>query len=219
MTETNTPLASGDDPRILKESGLAAAVASLIESALEGLGFRLVRVKVGGQDGTTLQIMAERPDGTMSVDDCEEVSHTVSAILDVEDPIPGAYNLEVSSPGIDRPLVRLGDFSRWSGYHARIEMAVAAQGRKRFRGVLKGVEGKNARLEREEVPEGEESDVLLPVSDMAEARLILTDALIREALRREKQAAKALKAVSKENNDTESEDAPKRAQRRTSSPK
>ncbi|MGL4240125.1 MAG: ribosome maturation factor RimP, partial [Beijerinckiaceae bacterium] len=108
------------EPRLIIEQGLAARVAALIEPAIEGLGYRLVRVKISGQDGCTVQIMAERDDGTMAIDDCEAVSRAVSPILDVEDPLDRAYRLEISSPGIDRPLVRSGDFARWLGHDAKI---------------------------------------------------------------------------------------------------
>ena len=219
MTDTLSSSISNDDPRILVEDGLAARVANLIEPALEGLGFRLVRVRLGGQNGSTLQIMAERPDGTMNVDDCEAVSYAVSAILDVEDPIPEAYNLEISSPGIDRPLVRLGDFSRWAGYSAKIEMAVPVNGRKRFRGKLTGVDGSSTRLERDDAENEEEIQVLLPVHDIAEARLILTDDLIREALKREKNAAKLRKMSDKEDHETEPTGTQKSAQKRSTTPK
>jgi ribosome maturation factor RimP len=193
VTNTRSDNSTGtDDPRIIVEEGVCARIAALIEPSLENMGFRLVRVHLGGHEGSTLQIMAERPDGTMSVDDCETVSYAVSAILDVEDPIPEAYSLEISSPGIDRPMVRLGDFARWADYTAKIEMAVPVGGRKRFKGKLLGVEGRDARLQRDDAATDEESVVLLPVADMAEARLVLTDELIREALRREKKAARGL---------------------------
>ncbi|HVV95317.1 MAG TPA: ribosome maturation factor RimP [Hyphomicrobiales bacterium] len=176
------------DDRLIRESGLAARVAAVVEPVLEGLGYRLVRASVSGRNGCTVQIMAERPDGSMSVDDCEAVSHAVSPALDVADPIRGAYHLEVSSPGIDRPLVRLQDFERWAGHVAKIGMAVPLDGRKRFRGTLLGVEGEAARLVRDDAEAGEEAEVRLPVADMAEAHLVLTDALIDEALRRGKAA-------------------------------
>jgi ribosome maturation factor RimP len=126
----------------------------------------------------------------MSVEDCEEASHLVSPILDVEDPIERAYRLEISSPGIDRPLVRRSDFSRWAGHRAKIELVLPLAGRKRFNGVLLGVEGEAVRLRRLDVREAEEAEVLLPLVDLAEARLVLTDELIRESLRRGKLAAR-----------------------------
>lgn len=176
------------DERLIRETGVAARVAHIVEPILGDLGYRLVRVKVSSQNGCTVQIMAERPDGTMNVEDCEVASKAISPVLDVEDPIERAYYLEMSSPGIDRPLARLEDFSRWAGHVAKIEMEALIYGRKKFRGTLLGIEGGNARVERDDVKEGEEKIVLLPVADMAEARLVLTDALIEETLKRGKTA-------------------------------
>lgn len=122
------------EPRIVPEIGLEARIAHIVEPVIAGLGYRLVRVKVSAQNGTTLQIMAERPDGTMTVEDCERVSRDVSPALDVEDPIERAYHLEVSSPGIDRPLVRRSDFARWQGHQAKVEMERPLDGRRRFKG-------------------------------------------------------------------------------------
>ncbi len=183
-------MTQGSDTRLIRESGLAARVAAIIEPAVAGLGFDLVRVRISGQDGCTVQIMAERPDGTMGVDDCEAVSRTISPLLDVEDPVPGEYRLEISSPGIDRPLVRPRDFARWAGHEMRVEMATPLNGRKRFRGVCEGAQEACARLRLADAPEGVDPVVALPISDMQEARLVLTDALIREALRRDKAARK-----------------------------
>jgi ribosome maturation factor RimP len=183
---------TGLDERLIRETGVAARVAVIIEPVLGDLGFRLVRVKVTAQNGCTVQIMAERPDGTMNVEDCEKASKAISPVLDVEDPIERAYYLEMSSPGIDRPLVRLQDFTRWAGHVAKIDMEELTHGRKKFRGTLLGLDGENARLERDDVKEGaEDRIVLLPVADMAEARLVLTDALIEETLKRGKQAERA----------------------------
>jgi ribosome maturation factor RimP len=179
------------EPRLITDTGVAARVAHTVEPTLEGLGYRLVRVRVSGLNGCTVQIMAERPDGTMSVEDCEAVSRAISPVLDLEDPVDRAYNLEISSPGIDRPLVRRSDFERWAGHEAKIEMSVPAQGRKRFRGVILGVEGHDAVLERSDARPDEERRVLLPLRDVGEARLVLTDALIKESLRRGKAALKA----------------------------
>ncbi|MGO4706536.1 ribosome maturation factor RimP [Microvirga sp. 2MCAF38] len=172
------------EKRLIVESGVAARVAAIIEPVIEDLGFRLVRIKISSTNGCTVQIMAERSDGTMSVDDCETVSKAVSPILDLEDPISQAYYLEVSSPGIDRPLVRAGDFVRWSGHDAKIEMAVPLEGRKRFRGFIRGVEDENAIVELPDVKEGLERIVRIPLSGIGEARLVLTDELVRESLRR-----------------------------------
>jgi ribosome maturation factor RimP len=176
------------EPRLIIEQGMAARVAALATPVLAGLGYRLVRVRVSGADGCTVQIMAERPDGSMLIEDCEAASRALSPVFDVEDPIDREYRLELSSPGIDRPLVRRSDFARHAGHEMKVEMAVAREGRKRFRGVLIGVEGEDARLRRKDAAAGEETDVLLPIADMAEARLVLTDALIRESLRRDKRA-------------------------------
>lgn len=178
------------EPRIVTETGVAARVATIVEPALVDLGYRLVRVKVTAQNGCTVQIMAERPDGTMTVDDCEAVSNAVSPVLDLEDPITGTYNLEISSPGIDRPLVRAGDFARWSGFEARIELALPLEGRKRFRGILRGVTDEAALIELADPAEGADPLVALPMRSIGEARLILTDALVTEALRAAKEAAR-----------------------------
>lgn len=173
-----------EDRRLITETGVAARVAAVVEPVLEDLGYRLVRVKVTGTNGCTVQIMAERPDGTMTVDDCEAVSRAVSPALDVDDPVNRAYYLEVSSPGIDRPLVRAGDFDRWSGHEAKIEMSVPLEGRKRFRGLVRGSEGELALVEIPKAGEVEAFTARLPIRDIAEARLVLTDELIRESLRR-----------------------------------
>jgi ribosome maturation factor RimP len=175
------------EPRLIAEQGLAARVAAIVEPALPGLGYRLVRVKISGLDGCTVQIMAERPDGSMTVEDCETVSRALSPVLDVADPIERAYRLEVSSPGLDRPLVRRSDFERYAGHELKVELAVARGGRRRFRGRLLGADGDAARLHRADAAPGEAPEVLLPIADMAEARLVLTDALIAESLRRGKQ--------------------------------
>ncbi|ESR25871.1 ribosome maturation factor RimP [Lutibaculum baratangense] len=170
-----------DEPRLVTETGLAARVAAIAEPVAEDLGFRLVRVTISGREGCTVQIMAERPDGTFTVDDCEKLSRALSPALDVEDPVKGAYNLEVSSPGIDRPLVRASDFERWAGHEAKVEMAVAVEGRKRFRGHVRGIEGGAVALI---LPSGSEPPVaILLIEDMSEARLVLTDALVEDSLR------------------------------------
>jgi ribosome maturation factor RimP len=181
-------MAQDAEPRLIVEPGLSARLAALAEPVLADLGYRLVRVRVTGSDGCTVQIMAEKPDGTMLIEDCEAASRALSPVLDTADPVDRAYRLELSSPGIDRPLVRRSDFTRYANHVAKIEMNVAAPGRKRFRGLLLGVEGDCARLKRDDAKPGEETDVLLPIEDMAEARLVLTDQLIAESLRRSKLA-------------------------------
>jgi ribosome maturation factor RimP len=169
------------DRRLTRETGPALRVAKLVEPVLEGMGFRLVRVKMSGP---TLQIMAERPDGSFTIDDCEQASRAISPALDVEDVISSRYFLEMSSPGIDRPLVRAQDFERWAGHEAKIEMAVPQAGRKRFRGVLEGFADGEVRLFIDN-PEGGAEKLLigLPFADIGEAKLILTDALIEAAKR------------------------------------
>ena len=182
----NEPTAADQDRRVVTESGVAARVAAIIEPAIIDLGYRLVRVRVSGQNGCTVQIMAELPDGTMTVEGCEAVSQAVSPALDVDDPIQAAYHLEVSSPGIDRPLVRPSDFARWSGHLAKIDTHELVGGRKRFRGILRGVEGDTALLSRDDAKTEEERDVAIPMNAIGEARLVLTDALVTESLRRGK---------------------------------
>ncbi len=182
------PHSAKEDPRLIVEPGLSARVAAVAEPVLEGMGYRLVRVRISGADGCTVQIMAERPDGTLTIEDCEEISRALSPVLDVADPVPQAYRLEISSPGLDRPLVRRSDFERHAGHLAKIEMNVPVDGRKRFRGLLQGVDGDNALLKRDDVKNDEPADVKLPIEDMAEAKLVLTDALIAESLRKGKQA-------------------------------
>ncbi len=175
-----------DEPRLVTEAGPAARVAAIVGPVLGGLGFRLVRVRISGGSPPTLQIMAERPDGTFGIDECEAASRAISPVLDVEDPISGAYNLEMSSPGIDRPLVRITDFERWAGHDVKVEMAVPVDGRKRFRGILVGTRGEEALVRLPDAPAETPDTVALPVADIGEARLVMTDALIREALRRDK---------------------------------
>jgi len=202
MSET-VELAPGAEPRLIVEPGLSARVAAIVEPALEGLGYRLVRVRVSPAEGCTVQVMAERPDGTMTIDDCEICSRALSPVLDAADPVDRAYRLEVSSPGIDRPLVRQSDFNRYAGNVVKIEMAVAIDGRKRFRGQLLGAEGNAARIHRDDAPAGEAIDVMLPIEEMAEAKLVLTDALIAEALRRSKQAERQQSAALNDNQPAE----------------
>lgn len=155
------------------------AIQEMIEPAIEAMGFEVVRVMMMGAIGPkgrqTLQVMADRADGSLiNVDDCAEISRTISAILDVEDPISGEFNLEVSSPGIDRPLTRLKDFERWAGFHARIELVQAVEGRKRFKGLLGGIEDEHWVLMTLESGE----TVSFNFEGIASAKLILTDALI-----------------------------------------
>src|SRR6266853_4436576 len=186
MPQPDETLETNADPRLIVELGLAARVAGIVEPVLADMGYRLVRVKVLGVDGCTLQVMAERPDGTMTIEDCEQVSRGLSPVLDVADPMERGYRLEVSSPGLDRPLVRRSDFERFTGHRLKVEMAVAIDGRRRFHGLLLGVEGEAARIRRDDAAPGEATELLLPIEEMAEAKLVVTDALIAESLRRGK---------------------------------
>ena len=174
-----------EEARFVVESGVAARVAGLIEPVLESMGYRLVLVRMMGGSDAILEIMAERADGTMTVEDCEAVSHAVSPLLDVHDPIDGTYRLQISSPGIDRPLVRAADFERWAGYEAKIELKEAVSGRKRFRGPIEGFADGEARIEIE-VPDAGRQIVGLPVALIGSAKLVLTDELVRDTLRRAK---------------------------------
>ncbi|MGR3716389.1 MAG: ribosome maturation factor RimP [Thermohalobaculum sp.] len=166
-------------------------LARIVLPTIEGMGFRLVRMRLMGGKRITLQIMAERaPDtegaGTMEVEDCAKLSRALSAALDVEDPIEGEYRLEVSSPGIDRPLTRLEDFARWKGYQARLDTTEMIDGRKRFKGVLAGVEGTEILIEIDE-PKFEGA-IGLEFDWLADAKLVLTDELVAETLRARKHA-------------------------------
>jgi len=176
---------SAPEARFIHETGLAAQLAALAEPVLNDLGFRLVRVAISGRNGTTVQIMAERPDGTITVEECAEISRNLSPLFDANDPLPGHYALEVSSPGIDRPLARLSDFETWAGYAAKVELKEPVSGRKRFRGVLEGVDDGEVRI-KVELDQLGQHVIGLPVGLIAEARLLLTDELIRESLRRPK---------------------------------
>jgi len=174
------------EPRLVVEPGVAARVSAIAGPVLQGMGYRLVRIRISGEAGCTVQIMAERPDGSMQIEDCEAISRALSPVLDVADPIDRAYRLEISSPGIDRPLVRRSDFERHLGHLVKIEMAVAHEGRKRFRGTIAGVEGDRVRLTRHDVKADEDADALLVMEDIGEARLVLTDELIAASMRRGK---------------------------------
>jgi ribosome maturation factor RimP len=190
------------EPRLIVEPGVSARVATIAEPVIEQLGYRLVRVKVSAADGCTVQVMVERPDGTMVVEDCETVSRALSPVLDMADPIDKAYRLEVSSPGIDRPLVRKSDFDRYAGHLVKIETEIPIDGRKRFRGLLIGTEGEAARIrqddKKDDTEAGGAAEILLPIEEMSEAKLVLTDELVTEALRRGKAAERAARAAKRE---------------------
>jgi ribosome maturation factor RimP len=186
-----------DEARLIVENGTARRIAEIVAPPLRDLGFRLVRVKLSTAAEPVLQVMAERPDGAMGVEDCEAASVAISPHLDLEDPISAPYRLELSSPGIDRPLVRESDFRRAIGHEAKIELSHPLQGRKRFRGEIEAVvrvEGQIAvdlRLPAE--GEAQETVARLAIADIAEARLVLTEALIRDTLKREKAEIKQAK--------------------------
>ncbi|MBB4576636.1 ribosome maturation factor RimP [Rhizobium lentis] len=176
------------EPRLITETGLDQRLADIIEPVLIGMGFRLIRVRMLNQNGMTMQVMAERNDGTMTVQDCEEVSMAISPVLDVEDPIDKEYHLEVSSPGIDRPMVRKSDFVRWQGHLVKCETSIMIGNRKRFRGKIVEADADGFTLERDQVAYGEELNVTIPFTALSDAKLILTDDLIRDALRADKLA-------------------------------
>ena len=167
---------------LVAKAAIDRRLADLVRPVIEGMGFELVRVRLMGGRNRTVQIMAERPEGGIEVDDCAEISVAVGAVLDVEDPIEEGYTLEVSSPGIDRPLTRLKDFDDWQGYEARLETEELIDGRRRFRGVLAGTEGDEVLIE---IAEG---TIGLKFDWLSDAKLVLSDDLIREMLRQRKAA-------------------------------
>lgn len=188
MSVDSTEMRKSQDDRIIAETGIDARISAVIGPVMTGLGFRLVRVRLTGQNGLTLQIMAERDDGSMTVEDCEELSRVISPVLDVEDLIDKAYHLEVSSPGIDRPLVAKRDFANWRGHLAKVETAVMIDGKRKFRGRIEAADENGFRLVRDQIGYGETPEVTIPFGAVTDARLILTDDLVREALRKDKAA-------------------------------
>jgi ribosome maturation factor RimP len=160
--------------QVAGQASLEARIASIVEPAMEDMGYELVRVAILGRSRPTVQVMADRADGAqITVDDCEAISHALGAVLDVNDPLPGAWNLEISSPGIDRPLTRVKDWNRFAGHLARVETLMPVDGRRRFSGVAMGADENSARLRLEE---GQE--IAFPLSAIRKAKLVLTDALI-----------------------------------------
>ena len=160
----------------------------LVTPVVDETGFELVRLRLTGSNTKTLQIMAERPDGTMTAEDCAKLSRALSPVLEEADPFSDKYVLEVSSPGIDRPLTRLKDYDRWEGFAAKIELKHAVENQKRFKGTLAGIEGEDVLIDLE----GEDDTALIPFSLIATGKLVLTDDLITESLRRAKKAEKGL---------------------------
>lgn len=173
---------SNADRRFARETGVAREIADLAEPAIEELGFRLVRVKISGRDGGTVQVMAERAEGQMTIDDCAAISRKVSALLESRDPMPGGYRLEISSPGIDRPLVRPSDFEASVGQEAKLELKELVDGRKRFRGRIEGVENGEALLRIELPGEAEPQTIGVPFSMIHDAKLVADQASFRADL-------------------------------------
>ena len=171
---------------LIAKTAIDRRLAEILIPVIEDMGFELVRLRLQGGKTATLQIMADRPDGGINVDDCAEISTMVSATLDVEDPIEDKYNLEVSSPGIDRPLTRLKDFAAFEGYDAKLETSMPIDGRKRFTGTLAGVEGEDVLINIE--VGGETQTIGLNFDWLSDAKLMLTDELIAEMLRQKKEA-------------------------------
>ena len=167
---------------LVAKSAIDRKLAKILLPVIEGMGFELVRVRLMGGEYKTVQIMAQRPDGGIEVNECAKISTAVSAALDVEDPISDAYTLEVSSPGIDRPLTRLKDFDLWEGYEVKLETTEMIDGRRRFKGELQGTEGDEVLIK---IPEG---TIGLKFEWLSDAKLVLTDELISEMLRQRKAA-------------------------------
>lgn len=203
---------------LIAKTAIDRRLASIITPTIEGLGYELVRVRLMGGRTHILQIMADRPEGGINVDDCAKISTAVSAVLDVEDPIAENYTLEVSSPGIDRPLTRQKDFDTWEGYEARLETSELIDGRRRFKGFLAGTEGDEVLISIDE--RGETLTIGLKFEWLSDAKLILTDDLIAEMLRQRKEsgafdgadfdesAVDEVDADDEDNDDTGADDTP-----------
>jgi len=176
--------------RLVRENGPALTVAKIAEPVLGDLGFRLVRIRISGQGNSELQVMAEREDGTLTIEDCVAITRALSPVLDVEDPIAGKYRLEISSPGIDRPLVRPCDFENNAGDVAKIELREALAGRRRFKGRLEGYEDGEVRI-YVKPDDGSDEDVLigLPFKQIHDAKLVMTDELFEKSRKAAKNGA------------------------------
>ncbi|SIO49095.1 ribosome maturation factor RimP [Rhodovulum sp. ES.010] len=172
---------------LVAKTAIDRRLAGILTPVIEGMGYELVRVRLMGGKIKTLQLMAERPDGGIEVDDCAEISTAVSAVLDVEDPVEDAYTLEVSSPGIDRPLTRLKDFETWEGYEAKLETTELIDGRRRFKGLLAGLEDGEVLIEITGA-DGQPVTIGLEFDWLSDAKLVLTEELIREMLKARKDA-------------------------------
>jgi ribosome maturation factor RimP len=176
--------------RFIREAGPAAEIAALVEPVLEDMGFRLVRVVMSRRDGSTIQIMADKAGGAINVDDCASISRRLSPLLDAHDPVEGRYFLEVSSPGIDRILVRPSDFEDWAGFETKVELKELIDGRRRFRGILEGYESGEMLLQVRLDEKSEPQTIGLPIDLIHDAKLVLTDELIRASLAKAKAAGK-----------------------------
>jgi ribosome maturation factor RimP len=179
------------DLRFARETGVAREIAALAEPLLQEEGLRLVRVKVSGRDGGTVQVMAERAGGRMTIDDCASISRKLSPLLQANDPMPGGYRLEVSTPGVDRPLVRPSDFAAFVGHEAKIELSELFDGRKRFRGVIEGIAEGEVRLLTEIKDETESQSIGVPFSLISEAKLVADTQSFRADLTSKKRAQSA----------------------------
>ena len=178
----STPMAFDlTEKRYIKETGLEQRISALIEPVANGLGYSLVRVKITPENGCTLQIMAEDENGRFTITDCERLSKDLSPVLDVEDPIDREYHLEVSSPGIDRPLVRARDFARFLGHEVKVELKDSVEGRKRFRGDIAAVDSETVTIRLPDAPGGTDPDHRLPLASLGDAKLVMTDALMKAA--------------------------------------
>ena len=200
-TDMESTASAAPTERFVRETGPAAEIAALVEPALEDMGFRLVRVVISRRDGGTIQIMADKAGRAINVDDCASISRRLSPLLDAHDPIEGRYFLEVSSPGIDRILVRPSDFEDWAGFETKVELTELVDGRRRFRGLLEGYENGEMLLQVQLDEKSEPQTIGLPVELIHDAKLVLTDELIRASLAKAKAAGKWAEGGEIEEND------------------
>lgn len=190
MTDAPTDTPIPEDPALndlVARTSIDRRLSAIVRPAIEALGYELVRLRLMGGKTRTLQIMADKPEGGIQIDELGEITTAVSAVLDVDDPLEDAYTLEVSSPGIDRPLTRLKDFDTWEGYEARLETSELIDGRRRFKGTLAGTEGEEVLISLEAEGEGDEITIGLRFEWLSDAKLVLTDELIAESLRARKE--------------------------------
>lgn len=171
----------GTEKRYIKETAVEARIAAITEPVANALGYDLVRVRLTQENGCTLQIMCEDENGHFVLTDCENLHRDLSPVLDLEDPIDREYHLEISSPGVDRPLVRARDFNAWAGHEAKVELSDLVNGRKRFRGELVGADETTFTIKLPDVPKGDDPIFVLPLELLADAKLIMTDKLLEAA--------------------------------------